>query len=349
MMNYNRHLPSLRRVCDLAEPELLVTRGDPAADQPPPDASNVIHLVSYLSYHLYVRLLLVLRCTSNPLLYTLEDRIIRSFDLAEEAAFKLGVMQPGFGLREVWYDNRQTVLRYVNSLGSEDRESNEESIGKCMSETIEMINEEVETKFPSQVHGVMSYLQNIQALLKFTYDAVPIPPHAFSIYSRNEGRFPKQCLTQEYTASMDDVRALMDIAYERGLTSDEREQLFGKFVWQTENFLSHMKDEMPLEVQELEAIPVEEEARIKMMKEIMASLKQAAGPMKYRDFLRVISIAVDRAVNAEGDEDSIHVNTAERTFALVSGISHHALRLMKVLGYEDCPVRDRVFKGAKHS
>jgi hypothetical protein len=40
MMNYNRHLPSLRRVCDLAEPELLVTRGDPAADQPPPDASK---------------------------------------------------------------------------------------------------------------------------------------------------------------------------------------------------------------------------------------------------------------------------------------------------------------------
>ena len=172
----------------------------------------------------------------------------------------------------MWYDSRQTVLRYVNTLDGEDEENNPESIGKSMSETIQMINEEVETKFPSQVHSVMSYLQNMQALMKFTYDAVPIPYHAFPIYRRNEGRFPKQCLRNEYVASMDGVRALMDIACERGLISDEREQLFGKFVWQTENFLSHIKGEMPLEVQELETRPVDEDARIAMMKETMVSI-----------------------------------------------------------------------------
>ena len=40
MLDFNKHLSSLKSFCNVTEPQILVTVGDPAADKPPPDASK---------------------------------------------------------------------------------------------------------------------------------------------------------------------------------------------------------------------------------------------------------------------------------------------------------------------
>ncbi|XP_062522008.1 uncharacterized protein LOC134196803 [Corticium candelabrum] len=224
MLDFNKHLSSLKSFCNVTEPQILVTVGDPAADKPPPDANNTFHIIAYISYHLYIRILLVLRCTEQPLLYTQEDKLVRSFQAVESAALKLGIMQPEFGVREVWDSCKRAALDFVTTPDA----NSGETLDKSLSDTIQMINEEVETKFSFHVHGVMSYLQNLQALARMTYDAAPIPSHAFPIFRRNEGRFSRSILSDEYRTSMDEVRSLMDTACQRGLTADEREQLYGR-------------------------------------------------------------------------------------------------------------------------
>lgn len=178
-------------------------------------------------------------------------------------------MQPEFGVREVWDSCKRAALDFVTTPDA----NSGETLDKSLSDTIQMINEEVETKFSFHVHGVMSYLQNLQALARMTYDAAPIPSHAFPIFRRNEGRFSRSILSDEYRTSMDEVRSLMDTACQRGLTADEREQLYGRFKWQTENFLSSLRQSGPPAggYRTTEARPTDENARIEMMKDTLVS------------------------------------------------------------------------------
>jgi hypothetical protein len=323
----------LKSFCELAEEEMLVTKGDPVSKLPIPESADPLQIITYLAYHLYIRLQLVVHCTEPFLRRTIEPQVTQSIAAVEEATTRLNVVQPGGGIKEVWDVAARTVSSYVTS-GQENADNSLANSAIC--EAVELIDEELEIRYPSEVSPMVSYMQNIQALIKYGIDGSQIESSHVIIYLNNERRLPRGCFSEAYLASVDRLRPLMELVHLRQLTVDELQKIYLTFVWQTENVLTHFKSrrDIPGVLSPIDELPSDENQRITLLQETLKSLKTAAGILKYRKFVLCVHQEVIRVVDSEGNLSLSRINSYHSLYSAVSERTGLASQVLQILGYQ---------------
>lgn len=248
----------------IAMREMVISRGDPMAMQPLPETGTVfracdtymymhcshllpnIHictantglLVAYLVYHMYVRIQLLTLWTHLEILPSMEEDIKHSMEAVEAAATRISLLQPGSDTRRHWDSVKLSVLSYV-------RHGRGDLISLSCDYTAvgQRIESEIRQKTSRRVYAVVTYLQNMQAVVGNTSVGIMVPSDAVQKYLKTVSKLDRRCLSEDYWPSMDSVEKLMRDSLSRQLSAAEIEKVHMTFSWQTENVFTHFKPE----------------------------------------------------------------------------------------------------------
>ena len=231
-------------------------------------SADTLHTITYLSYHLYIRLQLIIHCTQPLLLRLIEPKVTQSIAAIEEASARLNVVQPGGGIKEIWDVTTRTVSSYI---ASEGKYADNSLANSAICEAVELIDEELEVRYPSEASPMVSYIQNIQALIKYGIDGSQLESDHVIIYLNNERKLPRRCFSEVYLASVDHLHPLIELVHQRQLTVDELQKIHLTLVWQTENILTHFKSGgyVPGVLCSMEELPTDENQRIGLLQDTL--------------------------------------------------------------------------------
>ena len=193
-------------------------------------------MVAYLVYHMFVRIQLSIVWTFRDILPSLEHDIRKSVEAVETAAARLPILQPGSDLRQHWDSVKQSVLNYVRHGGSDLIQLDVQYVGVA-----NKIQTEIRCKTSSRIFTIVSYLQNMQALVGNTSHGCMVPSDAVQKYLKTISNLDRRCMSEDYWPSMDSLEKLMRDSLSRELSVAEIEKIHMTFTWQSENFFTHFK------------------------------------------------------------------------------------------------------------
>ena len=218
----------------------------------------------YLSYHLYMRVQLLLSCTSHSMLPSVAESLQDSLVAVESSTDCLGLMPEGSEVLSHWQVARTRAVEFFKSGGSSQPYR---SIEEQVCEITELIVKEMRTAVCEKISTVTIYLQHVVRIFAKLVDGHRVHSSLISSYQRACARFPKNCWSAEYRQSVEEIQHLLDQTKRRDVVGEGMEKLHAKFKWQSENFLSHFPpirliledafpDRIPGEVQELGPVMV---------------------------------------------------------------------------------------------
>jgi hypothetical protein len=290
---------------------------------------------------MFVRIQLSIVWTFRDILPSLEQDMRKSVELMETAAARLPILQPGSDLRQQWDSIRQSALDFVR-YGKSDIIQLDVQYGAVTRK----IQAEIRLRTSSRIFTIVTYLQNMQALVGNTSHGQMVPRDAVQKYLKTISKLDRCCMSEDYWPSMDSIETLMRDSLSRELSVAEIEKIHMTFTWQSENFFTHFKpDELVGSVSRpssgiscrpsLLPQPSSSEECTCLLKEALDLLKAIVGILKFRAFVQVVHYGVRQLVETGGHYSRRCINKHEPHFAIVAIETDVAMHVMNLLGYED--------------
>ena len=197
-------------------------------------------LTVYFAYHLYLRVELLTMHTVSHMLETVASDIQNSMACVERAVGRLGILKSGSSARILWSALRQKIIKYTETG---NRHYDREEIRSDFDHLGGLVTSEMSDQVPWRLIQLWYHVQNLQAVVGASFLGNPIPPKAADTYLSITDKMGRECMSEEYLSTLDDVREKMQFAIFRSLTDAEIAFVHEKSVWQCEHFLRHFKPE----------------------------------------------------------------------------------------------------------
>jgi hypothetical protein len=178
--------------------------------------------------------------TDSTVLHVIEKSMQESAAAVDQIASLLNIMTPGSPARVAWDCSKASAMDYVRSRGSQGDQVRHE-VDRALNDASHHIRIELTFRVSSSIVHLISYLQNVQAVVGNTLCGGMLSRESLGIYLNTAMELARGCFSEEYMQGYDAVQQLMMVAVERPLTDVEVDKVHMTCLWQADNMVSHFR------------------------------------------------------------------------------------------------------------